>query len=414
MILEFNNMLITPQQIGLFLSTFPFEKNKSLLCFFQKKSTLRMTLEQLRGEFEINRSYSNLTPQEMEQFEKAISSHIEKNRVSDFVDVDNQLINALICEFLLTFELAESPKKKKEDGFYKIIIHYFNKLAQELNFPQNIQNSPLQIWLQHLKLNPQFYLDHLFIGGNGNSYRFPLLDLAECGCINVSHDRLLGNVRTHAENLVLDTCKKLHEDQPIKIISMGPGEGLQEFVLIWKLFQMGRMNIQLCLVEPDYQYLLIPDKKTVNIWDAEWSEEMPLPEKYLVTQQKKFYPLIEALSLLNRGHEKANLSLSLYPAIQYLVQEKHLYGEFDIVYGIDMEDCAYNDSKAKQDFQQATTLLKNGGKAILSYHYQIETFDIQKESQNVNIKHDMLQLERVQPVKNEYQIKNPIESFFKI
>lgn len=195
---------------------------------------------------------------------------------------------------------------------------------------------------------------------------------------------------------------------------MGAGEGLQDFILIWKLFQMGIWNIEICLIEPEYRELLNPEKALITRRNPDWLEESPIPISYYQSYQHKVYSIINALSVLNKCHDKANITISLYSSIHQLKTDMKNNETFDIIYGIDLEDYSDKDSSAYQDFNQSLELLSNKGQAFLSHHYCIETFVAKKTMLKTEFKHDLIDMDRVLPINQKYQVQNSAKNFFQM
>lgn len=181
---------------------------------------------------------------------------------------------------------------------------------------------------------------------------------------------------------------------------MGPGEALQDFIIIFKLLNRGIRNIELTLVDPEYESLLSPVEKL---------EGSLLPERYYQSNQKEVYSIIRAISLLNRRYEDANICIYQYPSTEALKQDEKIVAPYDLIYAIDFED--YTKEEAKKDFHGTANYLKKDGQAILSIHNQIMVFDLlqnQNEYQEVN----RIEYDPIKPEEGKYHQINDVSSFF--
>ncbi len=335
-----------------------------------KKSELRKDLERIRGDVNDHKKmYDDLTSEEMLDLTQSFTRFINKNKIHPIEQSDTHfLVHRLMCQYLLAYEL-DFPLD--HDPLRKVVEYYFLKLNTEMHLSQD--NSALKTWIHHLTQFPHFYINQLFIGGMGNDYRLPDLELGECGCADVSHDRLLSDIRVDVEKQIISECLKRKPDdsnKPLRILSLGTGKGLQDFILLYKLFALNINNIAMTLIEPEYDRLLNPQKKSVTIWDKNWDESKKLPQKYLTSQQKKLYSITRALSLLTRVFPEAKLSIHQADSITRL-DKNHA---FDVIHAIDYEDYSYENSNAYRDFQTLGNHLKDDGTILLSYHYCIKNF----------------------------------------
>lgn len=388
----------TREQLHLLLGNFPEAQTKH---FLSSKSRLRRTIEQLRGDLEQHRNEKyvhmneSLNPQDMETLVNAIRTYTNTTQhIGNMDSIDNKMLHNLMCEGLLCYELELSQER---DSYRHIIDDYFYALNRDaaLGFSDNA--NPVDIFFQHLTKNPACYVFHTFTGGHDNSYSIPMLGLSECGCVDISHDRLLGDVRIAVEGLVIERCRAiyaLHPDKCINLLSFGAGEGLQDFVLIFKLFRMGIQNIHLTLIEPNYSVLLKPEERYVECWEKGWKKGQPIPADYFNSAEKKLYSIIRALSLLTRSFNRSNLTISQYASVINMDRDRRMLApieqqdrsdEMDIVYAIDIEDYTSNHNNAQTDFLQTAKFLSADGTAVLSYHHEVEQFKLAVNVQGAKV-----------------------------
>ncbi|MDP1604170.1 MAG: hypothetical protein Q8M03_13000 [Legionella sp.] len=401
---------INAHDLHVFLICFKDESGPSF--YSKNKSDLRATLKSLSGSGYRN---DDLSREEKNQLIEAISNYVLQNNVSSG-SVDNQMLHEIMVKYLLQYEL-DYVSNDEVDEFKLTIENYFLKLNQELRLlsPEILNESDfkaLLIWLELLTNYPDEYIRHMWVHGNGNDYYLNSLELSECGCIDTSHDRLFGNVRLQVEKFVLEACEIANSsvDDPLKLLSMGPGGALQDFVIIFKLLTMGIRHIELTLLEPEYECLLGPISEiTRKIYCRNLPEGSPLPEKYYVNYQKKIYSIIRAISLLNRRFEDATINIYQYHSLENLKQDVKIVAPYDIVYAIDFDD--YEIEGAKTDFHETANYLKPGGRAILSVHNQIMLFTtLQNNNEYMEI--NSVEFDSIQPDGEGYHQKNDNSSFF--
>ncbi|HEX2549766.1 MAG TPA: hypothetical protein VHM20_08050 [Gammaproteobacteria bacterium] len=341
-----------------------------LVDYRAKKSEFRSAIEKIRGDLAIHEKenyrnfYSDLSPKEMGDLIQTLRNFIHKNKIHPVTKDNNHLMmHQFMCQCLLAYEL-DFPLE--QDPLRKIVDFYFIKLNKEMHL--TTYHSSLKTWMQHLIQFPHLYIDQIFVGGYDNEYRFQDLNLTECGCIDVSHDRLLSDIRMDVEKQILDQCLQrasLLATNPLNILSFGSGGGLQDFLLIYKLFSLGIKNIAITLVEFEYNSLLNPRKRSIQIWDKNWDESKKIPEKYLNDNQDHLYSINRALSLLIRIFPEAQLIIRQYDSIRHLNKDSR----YDVIYGIDIDE-----SSSHEDFYALAKNLKDEGTAILSAHYNIKNF----------------------------------------
>lgn len=385
--------------------------------FFRSSSKIRLAIEKLRGDLrqhnreKYHRMYQNLDEQEMAELIQELYTYIAANKVSDLSDIDHLMIHKLMCDSLIGYELDTNAY----DSFRKVVSAYFFKLNRELHSEEKQSLTPLNIWLKHVIDNPSLYIGHIFVAGNGNEYSFEQLDLSECGCVDVSHDRRLSDVRLEVEKQVLQYAEKspTSAKKPLKILSLGSGGGLQDFIIIFKLLSRGIRNIELSLVETSYGSLLDPEEKYVQIWQKEWRQGETLPSRYLISQQSNLYAIIRALSLLARSFNDAHLTVHQYPSVNSLKKDRRRNHYFDVIHAIDFEDYGPPDSKAYQDFHALADCLSPEGTAILSHHYCIEQFKSGKEKDEMHLnKIKVTEFKPIVPEAGSYNHRHSLQSFF--
>ncbi len=403
-----------------------FERNSLRFGFFSRKSPIRSCFESLRGDLEKHEKesyqhmYDLLNKKEMTQLINGLITYINTTKdISDFGNVDNDMIHTFMCQSLLWYELNNPTAN---DSFRQTVNTYFYALNKKLKLIDKLDGTtPLNIWLQHFIEHPEAYIGHLFINGNGNSYEMDLLNLSECGCVDISHDRLLSDLRLQTERRIIEECIKLKSSNPknpIKILSFGTGEGLQDFLIILKLFNLGIRNIELTFVEREYKGLLEPEQRFVYYWDKNWKEKDKLPQKYLVDHESRLYSITRALSLLTKKFSDANLTISQYVSVEQLKKEKRHQNSYDIIQAIDLDDYDEAKSDSYQDFHALAGFLKHEGVAVLSHHYKLDEFN------PVNKDHDSLfnlvkttQHTKTEPKINDdkiyYSQKHSMQSFTK-
>lgn len=408
-------MSITRENLHHLLVDYSFDREMNPIRF-KTKSKARKCLEELRGNVrDFKNFYSSLTDAELKKLILAIKAHIADKNCFDMNLLDNRMIHKFMTDSLLTYEL-DYPTRN--DALREITYLYFYTLGKRHSFSQS---DALHIWLNHVIENPDLYIGHMFVTDFGNTYFFSQLKLDECGCNDISHDRLLSDVRIEVESMVIDECKKsqslIKEGSTIKVLSLGPGKGLQDFIIILKLFMLGIKNIELTLIEKEYDKLLAPEKWSVQIWQKDWSEEKPLPAKYLKDQQEDIYAIVRALTVLSRCFTDAHLIIKQYPSVACLAKEKRRQ-TFDVMYAIDFED--YNkdnlEDKSTADFNALANYLSKNGSAIISSHYQIEKYAVEESKSDKGFfPICSKKFKRVEPINelNQYQPKHAIKSFFK-
>lgn len=259
--------------------------------------------------------------------------------------------------------------------------------------------------------NPELYVNHLWIDQHCNDYSVPSLNLSECGCQDVSHDRLFSNVRKSIEGMVIEACKAADANHnQVKLLSVGPGGGLQDFNLILKLFSMGVKHIELTLIEPEYSSLLAPvSESTRRLYCNGLPEDSLLPESYYRGHQANLYSIIRAISLLTRCFSEAQINIFQYHSADDFKKDTAMTAPFDVIYGIDFE--AYEDEKAKADFDAAAQFLKPGGKAFVSCHHQITTLEMDEKKSLLLV--DSIKFEPISRLERGYVQQNELGSFFK-
>lgn len=371
-------MRIYRHKLHCLLVKFP-GSNFSTSWFGPKKSAIRQDLERLRIDDEIHkreeyrRLFSYLDDAEMLELMAALRKYIHgSNKLSDMSLADNHMIHHFMSDCLIEHTLDNHP----HDAFMDVLNEYYTALGLELHYVTDKKNrSSIQIWLQYVTDNPFIYINHLF-DDEGNEYRFKQLGLSECGCVDISHDRLLSDVRKETEEFILAQCKRhceLYPNKTLKLLSFGPGEGLQDFILLFKLFSMNMLNVEITFIEPKYRLLSRPDERNMREnWQKDWQHGMPLPEKYCLAYQEDNYNIIRALSLLTKCFPAAKLAISQYADVSQLKVNEHR-DEYDVIYAIDMED--YEDgNKVKTAFNFLSDCLSPHGVAVVSHHYQVEKF----------------------------------------
>lgn len=392
------------------LCEFKMPQSSTSKLFSKKPSNLRVIIKTLSAE---GRKYDHLNEEEMNHLIEAIRLYVTSNHLSSD-SVDNLMLHHMMCKYLFMYEL-DYTSTNLIDEFKLVIDEYFLKINNELELlPTEIlsesSHSSLLIWLECLTNKPSLYLTHLWIAGDGNEYGLQHLELEECGCVDASHDRLFGRVRLQIEKLVLQECENtVSETTPLKLLSMGPGAALQDFIIVFKLLNKGIRNIELTLVEPEYESLLAAvDENTKAIYCRGLPEGSPLPEKYYLNQQKKIYSIIRAISLLSRCYEDANIGIYQYHSIEDLKQDVEIVAPYDLVYAIDFEN--YTEEKAREDFYTTANYLKADGHAFLSTHNQIMIFEVTHENQYKEI--ERIEHERIKREADGYHQLNDISNFF--
>ena len=421
---------INRHSIHLLLVAHPYNMHYD---FFSSKSPLRLTLEGLRGDLvshkleECRLEQSELFHADLNQDEQGVFLHA----LVDFIqstpcigvmeDTDKLMIHTLMCEGLLAYELDVDSLN---DPYRQIIDTYFTKLHKEIYTPgqqdsetENITS--LDVWLQHLIDNPELYLSHLSVPDRINVYSLRQLELSECGCIDQSHDRLIGNVRVSIEKMVLEYCQKIHEghpDAPIKLLSFGSGRGLQDFILVLKLFKMGIQNLELTFIESDYTHMLEPQEKIVKKYQKSWTSGDGIPLGYLQSYQNKLYSIIRALSLLSRIIKGTNLTVFQYPSVQHLQADKEHGGPFDVIYAIDIDDYCEPDYDSHDEFHMLADNLSEQGRAFLSYHHVIEQFEVEQREERKQFKTlSSIEFDNVAQIKGiNHEFQHPPSSYFRV
>jgi hypothetical protein len=393
---------------------------KPSFSLFNSKSSIRQAIERIRIDLEVHekekyfRFNADLNDDEMAQLITDLKDYIRSNqRISDLSIVDHQMIHQLMCTSLIAYELDQHGY----DNYRKIIDDYFQRfyLDQHDEKPQ-AQMTSLNIWLNHLIDYPHFYIAHIFVGGHGNDYRLPSLDLAECGCVDISHDRLLSDVRSQAQRLVIEQCKKYQASAKagcVKILSLGSGEGLQDFILMLNLFRSGVRNIELTLVEPRYERLLAPQQKIIKNWQAEWKEGEKIPQKYYLSNQDELYNFTRAISLLARCFDDSHISISQYHSVSSLMQDSRRANQYDLIYAIDLDEYTEG-SEAFNDFHALAPCVATQGTAIVSHHYLIERFSPLHDQEASKFKQIEMKEFQAPPVVNGgYAYKHAMKDFFR-
>jgi len=398
---------INRRYIHVLLVTHP---HKTHYDFFSFRSPLRLALERLRGdlvshELEENKLehsewfHADLNQDEQDVFLNVLADYIQSTPcISEMEDTDNLMVHTVMCEGLLAYELDTDGLN---DSYRQVIDAYFAKLHKETCAPdqkdlETENSTSLDVWLQHLIDNPELYLNHLLVQDHHNVYSLGQLDLSECGCVDLSHDRLFGNVRVSIEKMVLEYCQKIHAkqpDAPIKLLSFGPGKGLQDFVLVLKLFKMGIRNLELTFIEPEYIHMLEPQEKILYNVQKYWKYGDDIPSEYLQSYQNKLYSIVRALSLLSRSIKETNLTVFQYPSVQHLQTDRRQGGPFDVIYAIDIDDYCETDNHCRDDFNILANNLSEQGRAFLSCHNKIEQFEAEQLEESMRFFRPLLAVE---------------------
>lgn len=394
--------------------------------FFSKKSEFRLFLERFVGTDEehkwdgYKKIYAALDQKEEGELNYALLKYIGSQQVHDLKLPDNQLIHDFLSKLLIFFELDAVTFPSQ---FRNTVDRYFLKLNQELHLipetkPQDQLLKPLDIWLQHVIDYPELYISHIFSGGDGNFYNLPELDLSECGCVDVSHDRRLSDIRLHVEKMVLDECKKFqtsHPKEPLPILSFGPGKGLQDFIIILKLLNLGIKNIKLTFIESTYNdFFSPPTEERVQCFEAEWKQHSKLPYNYLKYIQTPVYTIIRALSLLSRHFPDSQLTIFQYDSVKNFSDDQRHDHLIHIIYGIDLEEYDEKSSATRSEFHALAPYLAEDGIAILSHHYCIEQFKSEKSTTSLKQVEIIEYKPTVSDERGAYLNRNPMKCFFKI
>ncbi len=352
--------------------------------FFTRKPNIITSLEKIR--YDLNDySENDIGENEMNYFLNSLMIFVETNTYNNFPE--NIVMHQLMTKYLMIYELDFF---ELEDRFKEIINLYFNHL--NVSYKLTDSTNPLNIWYVHFTKYPENYIDHFFVRDFWNNYQFTLLNLSECGCIDISHDRLLSDVRMNVENKILNSCF-----DGVKLLSLGVGHGLQEFILIHKLLSKGITNIELCLVEWKYNGLLEITKESVNFWDYEYEESRTVPMKYYNSLQGQLYNIIRAISLLSKIYPASCLIISQYFNVKNIDKSK----EFDLVYAIDFD----NDDLS--DFHYLAKHLSPNGKAIISRHYNISEY-VKKGDCDKLFLVDEINYPSIKAENNTYKIKRTL------
>ncbi len=130
--------------------------------------------------------------------------------------------------------------------------------------PPNSTVDP-QLLEMHLHVhNTADYCEGLgYYPGDISAIRFTPLDLTECACSNTSaFNRFSKPRRNSLENAIVNRLVSLHpnKDAPLRLLSMGSGGLMSDFITVEKLILAGFKNIDIDCVDD-----VIDDKKAANI-----------------------------------------------------------------------------------------------------------------------------------------------------
>jgi len=151
-----------------------------------------------------------------------------------------------------------------------------------------------------------------YFGGDVDGLRLVNTNLCECICENTKiHLRLMeGNTRTKIENAIIDSARALSKDKDITILSVGSGGLLQDLIIIFRLTLAGYRNININLVDPEWQ----------TSGRFEFSE-----------RREQFNTIINAIN----QYCNYNITCNYYYTVDEIPEESR---SFDIVYAIDYDD----------------------------------------------------------------------------
>jgi hypothetical protein len=292
------------------------------------------------------------------------------------------------------WELPKKYHRIRRDDLTKSDTSTIDDLVNELE-KRNLLRPLIE---KHFE-NPENFLDYFGNGSEGQWYFTKFLNLNECACGNNSHNRLFSDMRFILQNKILEYVKtrSIKENKSISILSFGSGGGLQDFIILYLLIQMGVDNINLTLIDNDYT---IFDKLAMSVW-ANKIKNRKMSD-IIGNWEFKRNEVINGLSKLNKAYDGLKLNLKTYKKIDELLTEsKMLLQEhkiipaknlkFDLVYGIDLDDYYKTDDgkphNSKVDFDKSIeVLLKPNGFGLLSSHTTLVQFEFASKSKELVIK----------------------------
>jgi hypothetical protein len=349
------------------------------------------------------------------------NAHFYYSLISNFKKMTPSLLNRILFAFLLLFsplgllikiiglmfhenrqhlKYWKTPKKylkSRSEYLIKPGVLTIDDLMNELE-KRNLLHALIE---KHFE-NPANFFEYSDFGNNGRWNISTFLNLDECACANHSHDRLFSDMRFIIQNKILEYAKgkfakENKEDKSISILSFGSGGGLQDFIILYLLVQMGINNINLTLIDFDYS---IFDEIARN--DCSSQIKKHKMDYIIGAWEDKRNNVIDGLSKLNKAYDVLKLNLKTYRRIDELLNERHILLhehktipaeklQFDLVYGIDVDEYYKMDegkpSSAKVDFNKSIEiLLKPNGFSLLSSHNTLVQFKSSTESNEPVIK----------------------------
>jgi len=326
--------------------------------------------------------YSSLSSIEAQNLIRLLKIFLTKTKINpDMIEPAHIIVHKFMCKNLISYELDFSFKS---DPLRQFIEYYFQKLKKEMTINQKTPRTAIEILFMHMAQYPHLYI-HEIIQGEGSAYRLSSLNLTECGCSN--HHRILSDTRLIIEEKIISECikqNKINSKRPLRVLSLGSGGGLQDFLIVYKLFSAGIIHIDISLIEQQYGYILHPEDIPIN---ENENSSQKIQEEYYEVYQDETYDPARALLLLSRVFSKSRLHIHQNDFVSHIQKNEN----FDVIYAIDFEnysnfkdqpfdeeeDCPHyiQSYQAYKDFHALSKHLTPSGKAFLSYNSNIQIFE---------------------------------------
>lgn len=259
---------------------------------------------------------------------------LKSNGINQHKDSCNQEIGEIACAMVELFRQAAARKQ----------LHIVLK--------EMIEN--INQWVITLK--------DLFFGSRETIL---LPGLSECACYNSDiFNRELNNRRANIEASIIDYIKSNFPDtekKSINYMSLGCGNLLQDFIIIFKLMLLGYRNIHIHLVDPKITLYKIRGSGNISkaLYEMIKNGELPYesPDQVSIEKSDAYHQFMCLKYCASEMH--AAITITEYTSI-----DDYKGGELDLLTAIDFNDSSPN---AFNDLMKAKRFIAEKGRIFLSF-----------------------------------------------